>query len=59
MRLMVYPRPKLKALLVKASRMVGLSLSSFLLRAALKHAAAMRKCDMTDLISPDELAQYV
>jgi DNA-binding transcriptional ArsR family regulator len=59
MKVMVYPRPKIKAILVKASRKVGLSLSSFIIRSALKRTAAMMKCDVTDLIPADELAQYV
>ena len=59
MKVMVYPRPKIKAILVEASRKVGLSLSSFIIRSALKRTAAMMKCDVTDLIPADELAQYV
>ncbi len=59
MKLMCYPRPKLKALMVEASRKVGLSLSSYIIRSALKRTAAMMKCDVTDLVSADELAQYV
>lgn len=59
MKVMVYPRPKIKAILVEASRKVGLSLSSFIIRSALKRTAAMMECDVTDLISVDELAQYV
>ena len=34
-------RPKIKAFMVKASRKAGLSLSSFILRASLRQAAAM------------------
>jgi hypothetical protein len=56
---MVYPRRKIKAIMVKASRKAGLSLSSFIIRSALKRTAAMMKCDVTDLIPADELAQYV
>jgi DNA-binding transcriptional ArsR family regulator len=52
-------RPKIKAILVAASRKAGLSLSSFILRSGLKRAAAMRKCGVTDLIPAAELAQYV
>lgn len=59
MKVMIYPRPAVKALMVEASRKVGLSLSSFILRSGLQDAAAMQKCDVTDLISADELAQYV
>jgi hypothetical protein len=54
MKVMVYPRPKIKAVMVKASRKPGLSLSSFIIRSALKRTAAM-----TDLVSADEFAQYV
>lgn len=59
MNVMVYPRPKIKAIIVKASRKAGLSLSSFIIRSALDRAAAAQKCDATDLISAAELAQYV
>jgi len=59
MRLMCYPKPKLKAIMVEASRKARLSLSSFIIRSALERTAAMMKCDVTDLVSADELAQYV
>ena len=59
MKVMFYPRPKIKAILVEGSRRAGLSLSSFILRSGLKRAAAMRKCGVTDLIPADEWAQYV
>ena len=56
---MVYPRPKIKAILVAASRKAGLSLSSFILRSGLKGAAAMRKCGVTGLIPAAEWEQCV
>jgi DNA-binding transcriptional ArsR family regulator len=59
MKVMTYPRPAIKATLVMASRKTGLSLSSFIIRAALEQEAAIRKCEVTDLISAEEFAQYV
>ena len=59
MKVMVYPRPKIKATLVAASRKAGLSLSSFIIRAGLEQAAAIKKHKVTDLISAEEFAQYV
>jgi len=58
-QVMVYPRRKTKGLLVEASRDMGLSLSSFMVLAALKEAAALRGCNIADLgIAPDELRRY-
>lgn len=59
MKVMVYPRPKIKAVLVEAARKVGLSLSSFIVRASLKRAAKMWGRKVTALIPADEWAQYV
>jgi len=59
MKVMVYPRPKIKAVLVEASRKAGLSLSSFIIRASAKRAAKMRRRKVTELIPADEWAQYV
>jgi hypothetical protein len=53
-----YPRPKTKAVLVEASRKAKRSLSSFMILASLKEAAVIQRCDVKDLISPDELQQY-
>jgi DNA-binding transcriptional ArsR family regulator len=59
MKLMVYTRPKVKSVIVEASRKAGLSLSSFIIRASIKQTAAMCDCEVTDLIPPAELDQYV
>lgn len=59
MKLMVYTRPKVKSVIVEASRKAGLSLSSFIIRASIKQTAAMCDCEVTDLIPPAELEQYV
>ena len=58
LQVMVYPRRKTKGVLVEASRDVERPLSSFILLASLKEAAALRGCDIADLIPPDELQQY-
>jgi hypothetical protein len=58
MQLMVYPRQKTKGVLVETSRDVSRSVSSFLILAALKEAAALRGCAVQDLIPADELEQY-
>ena len=54
-----YPRPKTKAVLVEASRRSKRALSSFMVLASLKEAAAMRGCKISDLIPADELGQYL
>lgn len=53
-----YPRPITKAMLVHASRMANRSLSSFMILASLKEAAAIKGCSVEDLIPPDEYQQY-
>jgi hypothetical protein len=53
-----YPRPKTKAVLVGASRRANRSLSSFMVLASLKEAAAIQGCEIEDLIPADELQQY-
>jgi len=58
LQVVIYPRPKTKGALVEASREMGLSLSSFLILAALKEAAALRGRGIADLIPTDELEQY-
>lgn len=58
MKVMIYPRPRLKAILVEASRRLDLSISSFIILSALARAALLRKCNVNDLIPADELAQY-
>jgi hypothetical protein len=54
-----YPRPITKAMLVHASQMANRSLSSFVILAALKEAAAMKGVSIEDLIPPRELDQYI
>ena len=54
-----YPRPKTKAVLVEASRRVKRSLSSFMVLSSLKEAAAIHRCEICDLITQDELEQYL
>jgi hypothetical protein len=53
-----YPRPKTKAVLVEASRRSKRALSSFMVLASLKEAAAIQGCEVADLIPPEELEQY-
>lgn len=50
--------PITKAMLVHASHMVNRSLSSFVVLAALKEAAALKGCHVEDLVPPGELEQY-
>lgn len=57
-QVMCYPRPKTKAVLVEASREVGLSLSSFILLGSLRAVAALRGCAMENLVPPEELQRY-
>ena len=57
-QVMTYPRLKTKRVLVEASRDAGLALSSFMLLSALKEAAALRGCEIADLIPPEELQRY-
>ena len=57
-QVMIYPRKKTKAVLVQASRDIRRPRSSFLILAALKEAAALRGCEIKDLIPADELEQY-
>jgi hypothetical protein len=58
LQVMCYPRLQSKQVLVEASRETGLALSSFILLASLKEAAALRGCPMADMIPPEELLQY-
>ena len=53
-----YPRPVTKAMLVDASHMANRSLSSFLILASLKEAAAIKGVSVEDLIPAGELEQY-
>lgn len=53
-----HPRPKTKAVLVEASRTAERSLSSFMVQASLKEAAAIKGRQITDLVPWDELEQY-
>jgi len=56
---MVYPRAQTKRALVEASREVSLPLSSFMIIASLKAAAALQGCNVADLIPQKELNQYL
>jgi hypothetical protein len=58
MQIVCYPRPKTKAVLVEASWKAKRSLSSFMVLASLKEAAAIQECEIKDLVPPDELQQY-
>ena len=53
-----YPRPITKAMLVHACHMANRSLSSFMILASLKEAAAIKGCRVEDLVPPGELEQY-
>ena len=57
-RIVCYPRPITKIMLAHVSRMTGRSLSSFLIMAGLKEAAAVKGVSVEDLIPSDELEQY-
>jgi hypothetical protein len=59
LQVMVYPRPKTKAALVQASREVNRPLSSFMIMASLKAAAALQGCKVADLIPQTELCPYL
>lgn len=58
LQVMVYPRRRTKGVLVDAARDMDLTLSSFLLLAGLKEAAALQGRDVTTLVAPEELARY-
>jgi len=58
LQVMVYPRPQTKRAIVEASREVSLPLSSFMIMASLKAAAALQGCNVADLIPQTELRQY-
>lgn len=57
-QVMTYPRARTKQILVQASRDVNRSLSSFMILASLRAVAALRSCDIADLLPSDELKQY-
>jgi hypothetical protein len=58
LQVMTYPRPQTKRAIVEASREVSLPLSSFMIMASLNAAAALRGCNVADLIPQTELRQY-
>jgi len=58
MQVSCYPRPITKAMLVHASQMANRSLSSFMILASLKEAAAIKGVRVEDLIPPDEYEEY-
>ena len=53
----IYPRPEMKAALVKASRKNGQTVSSFLILAGLEKAARLQGCTVEDLVPQDEIRQ--
>lgn len=59
LQVMTYPRPKTKAVFVKAASKVGVSVSSFLIRAGLEKIARDQGCDISDLIPESELRLYI
>lgn len=59
LQVMVYPRAKTKAVLVRAALKTGRALSSFLIRAALEKIARDQGCDISDLVPESELRLYI
>jgi hypothetical protein len=59
LQVMTYPRAQTKRAIVEASREVSLPLSSFMIMASLNAAAALRGCNVADLIPQTELRQYL
>lgn len=57
-RVACYTRAVTKIMLVHASQMANRSLSSFMILASLKEAAAIKGVSIEDLIPSDELEQY-
>ncbi len=58
-QIVAYPRARTKAVLVEASRQLRVSLSSLLLGGGLAVAAKLAGRPVAELVSPDELCQYV
>ena len=58
-QVMTYPRPETKAVLVKAARENGQTVSSFLILAGLEKAAARQGCTVENLVPEQELRPYV
>jgi DNA-binding transcriptional ArsR family regulator len=58
-QIVCYPRPRTKAVLERAARKAGQSLSAFMIRASLERAAAIEGCKISDLIPESELRQYI
>jgi hypothetical protein len=58
LQVMTYPRPKTKKILVEVARELNRPLSSFMILASLRAAAALRGCKLTDLLPFDELQGY-
>ena len=57
-RLACYVKPITRIMLVHAAGMANRSLSSFMILASLKEAAAIKGVSVEDLIPPDEYEQY-
>jgi hypothetical protein len=58
-QVMTYPRPETKAVLVKAARENGQTVSSFMILAGLEKAARLQGCEIMNLVPQDELRQYL
>lgn len=59
LQVMTYPRPKTKAVLVRAAPKAGLSVSSFLIRAGLEKIARDQGCHISDLVPEMEVRLYI
>jgi len=57
-QIVCYPRPKTKAVLVKASWKARQPLSSFMILASIEKAATLNKCEITQLVPQAELGSY-
>ena len=58
-QVMAYPRQGAKAVLVQTARQLGVSLSSLLVGGGLSVAAKLAGRPVAEIVSPDELRQYV
>jgi len=57
-QVMIYPRPRTKAIFVRASKLKDLSLSSYVIRAAANAAAYDLGYPLNELIPEEEIKQY-
>jgi hypothetical protein len=58
LQIMTYPRPRSKSVIVEGARLVGLSVSSFMVTTALREAAVQIGRPLRDLVPEDEIKQY-